>query len=88
MRINKEAETPEAGKKNIKVLSADLPDTVRGVAAWDAEDRKYIVLINSKLAMSERAAVIAHELDHISKGDILKAGTTADRIEYAAHEHL
>ena len=44
MRIHREAETPEAGKKNIKVLSADLPEAVRGVAAWDAEDRKYIVL--------------------------------------------
>ncbi|MGN1133349.1 MAG: hypothetical protein ACI4RN_02725 [Oscillospiraceae bacterium] len=52
----------------------DLPITVKGVTVMDS-DGFYNIYINSRLCFEEQNKAIAHEMEHIARGDFFSYGT-------------
>lgn len=51
-----------------------LPVTVKGVTAMDS-DGFYNIYINSRLSYEEQKKAIAHEMEHIARGDFFSFDT-------------
>lgn len=52
----------------------DLPIPVKGVTAMDSSGF-YNIYINARLSIDEQKRTIAHELEHIARGDFFSYGT-------------
>lgn len=55
----------------------DLPITVKGVTVMDY-DGFYNIYINSRLSYEEQKKTIAHEMEHIVRGDFFSYATLED----------
>ena len=51
-----------------------LPITVKGVTVMDC-DGFYNIYINANLSSEEQKRTIAHEMEHIARGDFFNYGT-------------
>ena len=55
----------------------DLPITVKGATVMDY-DGFYNIYINSRLSYEEQKKTIAHEMEHIVRGDFFSCATLED----------
>ena len=55
----------------------DLPITVKGATVMDY-DGFYNIYINSRLSYEEQKKTIAHEMEHIVRGDFFSYATLED----------
>ena len=55
----------------------DLPITVKGTTVMDY-DGFYNIYINSRLSYEEQKKTIAHEMEHIVRGDFFSHATLED----------
>lgn len=59
---------------NYCIRYVSLPITVKGVTAMDS-DGFYNIYINSRLSYGEQKKTIAHEMEHIVRGDFFSFGS-------------
>ena len=65
---------------NLKVIKANLPDSIKGVVTpW--EEDEYRIFINSKLPEDEQLKAFIHEMAHLYRGDLDKIGQDVRTIE-------
>lgn len=74
--------TTEILECDYRVILMDLPETIPGFI--QERDGYYTIVINSRLSMDDQREALAHELDHLRRGD-MSSDLTADSIEAAAH---
>lgn len=55
----------------------DLPITVKGVTVMDCNGF-YNIYINARLSFDAQKKAIAHEMEHIARGDFFSCGTLDD----------
>lgn len=52
----------------------DLPITVKGITVMDINGF-YNIYINARLSIDQQKKAIAHEMEHIARGDFFSHGT-------------
>ena len=68
---------------NVKVITADLPDSVHGVIT-DLEADRYLIVLNENDSEERQQQALRHELRHYYNGD-LKGHGDVNEIEYRTH---
>lgn len=56
------------------VRYVDLPIPIKGVTIMD-HDGFYNIYINARLSYEQQKKAIAHEMEHIARGDFFSVGT-------------
>lgn len=67
----------------VKVHFEEFPDSIEGLAAYDADNDRYFIGINKNIDKKKQIEALEHEVSHIEHGDLL-SGKDVSYIEWEA----